>query len=86
MLKLDMGGHVVPGSCWVEKYPEPGTCIVFAEIENCDAYPNERITWSIATSPHFEVAELIAEAIERKARGHQLERKRHTLRRLTPKL
>lgn len=67
MLKLDMGGVVVPDSIWIEKYP--GRCIVFADVSGCDAYPNETITWSIATSPHFEIAELIAEAIEKASKS-----------------
>lgn len=83
MLKLDMGGWVVPGTATVEK--NFGECRVFVEVENCDAYPGERIGWSIAASPHFEVAELIAHSIDRKAREHQIVKKRHTLRRLTPK-
>lgn len=68
MLRLDMGGVVIAGSAWVEK--NFGHCIVFADVRGCDAYPDEIITWSIATSPHYEIAELIAEWInEASTRG-----------------
>lgn len=67
MLELDMGGHVVPGSAYVEPDSEPGEWFVFAEVHDCDVYPDEVITWSIATSPHYEIALLIANAINEAA-------------------
>src|SRR5262245_62164843 len=62
---LDMGGKVVPGSAWVDKNPGRGGFIVFADVDGCDAYKDEVITWSIASSPHYSIALFIADAINK---------------------
>lgn len=62
---LDMGGKVVPGSAWVDKTSGRGRFIVFADVDGCNAYKDEVITWSIASSPHYSAALFIADAINK---------------------
>lgn len=62
---LDMGGKVVPGSAWVDKNPGRGGFIVFADVDGCNVYKDEVITWSIASSPHYSIALFIADAINK---------------------
>lgn len=64
MLKLDMGGRVVPGSTRVEKSREEGMCQVYVDVHGCDEYPEDTIGWLIAETPHSDVAKMIAERIE----------------------
>ena len=70
MLKLDgMGGYVVPGTACADEEmdPDAGVYKVWADIKDCDGYPGQVIGWRIASSPNRNIAELIAEAINKSA-------------------
>jgi hypothetical protein len=65
MLKLDMGGKIIPGTAQIEQ--EDGGCSIYAQIEGCCEYPDDTISCLIARTGDPSIAKLILSMIEKRA-------------------